>query len=121
MKTLTALGSIAVSTTLLLTGCSSSVIDSQDDPIIETLKGQPVAFAEKALGLPNNRSETKSGAEVWVYRDKKKGMSANECTVTLSIRNNVIENVAVDTDDQSLLSMVGSSCDQIRKSLGVNS
>lgn len=106
--------------TVLLTGCSSNSVQ-QDDPIVETLKGQPVNFAEKKLGLPNKRSETRSGAMVWVYLDKKKGMGANHCTVTLSIRNDVIENVAVDTDQQSLLSLMSSSCAEIRKSLDIES
>jgi hypothetical protein len=113
MKTLIAL----TTTAILLSGCSSSVIEPKDDPIVQDLTGKPVAYVEKKLGLPNKRSETKSGAMVWVYLDKQKGMSANECTVTLSIRNDIIESVAIATDDQSLMSMVTSSCKRIRKTL----
>ncbi|AUM13404.1 hypothetical protein [Ketobacter alkanivorans] len=117
MKTLIAFATAAV----LLAGCSSSVVEPQDDPIVADLTGKPIAYVEKKLGLPNKRSETRSGAMIWIYLDKQKGMAANECTVTLSIRNNKIENVAVDRDAQSLLSMVGSSCKTIRKNLGVAS
>ena len=94
MKTLSALAATAV----LLTGCSSSVVDPQDDPIVTDLTGKPTAYVQKKLGLPNKRNETRSGAMVWIYVDREKGMSANECTVTLSIRNDVVENVAIATD-----------------------
>lgn len=117
MKTLLALATAG----FLLSGCSSSVVEPQDDPIVTNLTGKPVAYAEKKLGLPNKRSETRSGAMIWIYLDKQKGMAANECTVTLSIRNNTIENVAVDSDAQSLMSMVSNSCKTIRKNLGVAS
>lgn len=117
MKTLIALTAAAA----LLSGCSSSVVAPQDDPIVSDLTGKPLVYVEKKLGLPNKRSETRSGAMIWIYLDKQKGMAANTCTVTLSIRHDVIENVAVDSDSQSLLSLVSSSCDNIRKSLGVKS
>lgn len=117
MKTIIALAAAG----LLLGGCSSSVVNPQDDPIVIDLTGTPVNYVEKKLGLPNKRSETRSGAMVWVYLDREKGISAKECKVTLSIRNDVIENVIVATDNQSLLSMVSSSCERIRKELGIAS
>lgn len=116
MKTLASIATAAV----LLSGCSSAVFDQQDDPIVQSLTGQPASFAEKKLGLPNKRNETRSGSQVWVYLDKKKGMGANLCEVTLSIRNDVIENVSVATNEESLFSTVSSSCNRIRKSLGID-
>ncbi|MEE2730069.1 MAG: hypothetical protein VYA55_04565 [Pseudomonadota bacterium] len=117
MKTLIALTTAGI----LLSGCSSSVVDPQDDPIVTDLTGKPVEYVEKKLGLPNKRDETRSGSMVWVYLDRQKGMSAKECSVTLSIRNKVIENVVVKSDDQSLFSIMSSSCSRIRKDLGLTS
>ncbi len=117
MKTLASIATAAI----LLSGCSSAVFQQEDDPIVQTLKGQPSTLAEQKLGLPNKRNETRSGAQVWTYIDKQKGMGANQCEVTLSIRNDVIENVAVSTSEESLFSLVSSSCQQIRKSLGIKS
>lgn len=117
MKTLIAFAASAA----LLAGCSSSVVAPQDDPIVSDLTGKPLVYVEKKLGLPNKRSETRSGAMIWIYLDKQKGMAANECSVTLSIRNDVVENVAVDSDGQSLMSLMSDSCKNIRKSLGVTS
>ncbi|RLU01316.1 hypothetical protein [Ketobacter sp.] len=117
MKTLIALTTAGI----LLSGCSSSVVDPQDDPIVTDLTGKPVEYVEKKLGLPNKRDETRSGAMVWVYLDREKGMSAKECSVTLSIRNKVIENVVVKSDEQSLFSIMSSSCSRIRKDLGLTS
>lgn len=117
MKTLIALTTAGI----LLSGCSSSVVDPQDDPIVTDLTGKPVNYVEKKLGLPNKRDETRSGAMVWVYLDKEKGISAKECSVTLSIRNDVIENVVVASDDESLFSLMSSACSRIRKDLGLNS
>ena len=113
MKTLIALSA----STLLLAGCSSSVIEQQDDPIVESLMGKSAAYAEQKLGLPNKRSENKSGSMVWVYVDNNKGMAAKDCSVTLSIRNDVIENVVIATDQKSLVSLVSSSCQRIRETL----
>jgi len=117
MKTILALAAVG----MLLSGCSSSVVNPQDDPIVQDLTGKSLNYVEKKLGLPNKRSETRSGAMIWVYLDRDKGMAAKECSVTLSIRNDVIENVVVATDDQSLLSMVSGSCERIRKNLGITS
>ncbi|MAR90403.1 MAG: hypothetical protein SV765_19015 [Pseudomonadota bacterium] len=113
--------SLLMAAAVMLAGCSSSVVKPQDDPIVETLTGKSTGFAQKKLGLPNKRSETRSGAMVWIYLDKTKGITAKQCTVTLSIRNDVIENVVVDTEGQSLFSMMGSGCKRIRKDLGITS
>ncbi|MGB3619991.1 hypothetical protein FT643_06470 [Ketobacter sp. MCCC 1A13808] len=117
MKTPIALAWIAIAGIGMLTGCSNPVTKQQDDPIVTTLMGQPSSFAEQKLGLPNRRNETKSGAEIWEYLDKQKGMAAKDCSVTLSIRNDVIENVIVNSNGQSLLSLASSSCKRIRSSL----
>ena len=117
MKTLIALTAAGI----LLSGCSSSVVKPQDDPIVTDLTGKPVEYAEKKLGLPNKRDETRSGAMVWVYLDKEKGVTAKECSVTLSIRNDIIENVVIASDNVSLFSIMSSSCSRIRKDLGLNS
>lgn len=117
MKTSIAASIIA----LTLAGCSSSVVKPQDDPIVTELTGKNINYVQKKLGLPNQRQDTPSGAMVWVYLDKKKGFTANECRVTLSIRNELVENVVIDTDNQSLLSLVSSSCKDIRKQLASNS
>lgn len=103
-------------TATLLSGCSM-IAPQKEDPIITELKGQPMTLVELKLGLPNQRSNTKSGAMVWVYLDRKKGISANECTVTLTIRNETVESVVIDTEYKSLLSSVSESCKHIRKTL----
>lgn len=117
MKTLIALTAAGI----LLSGCSSSVVEPQNDPIVTDLTGKPVDYVEKKLGLPNKREETRSGAMVWVYLDREKGVAAKECSVTLSIRNDVIENVVVSSNEESLFSIMSSSCSRIRKDLGLNS
>src|SRR3989338_4680616 len=102
----------------LLGGCSSSsIIPQQEDPIITELKGKNTDFVAQKLGLPNQREETRSGGTVWIYFDKRKGLSASECSVTLSIRQNNVESVVIKTEQQYLLSAVNSACENIRKSL----
>ncbi len=115
MKTSIAAAAVA----LTLAGCSSapSAPKLQDDPIVTSLKGQTSGYVQKTLGLPNERSELPSGAMVWVYKDNQKGMTANQCKVTLSIRNDSVESVVISTDRQSLLSVLASSCDSIRKAV----
>lgn len=102
---------------LILAGCSSSVLQSKDDPIITELQGKSADYVQSKLGLPNRRSETRSGAQIWTYLDKRKGMAAKLCEVTLSIRNAKVESVIISTDNPSLLSSMVSGCNDIRKSL----
>ncbi|MEZ5511623.1 MAG: hypothetical protein R3F47_17300 [Gammaproteobacteria bacterium] len=102
---------------LTLAGCSSSVLQPKDDPIITELQGKSADFVESKLGLPNRRSETRSGAQIWTYLDKQKGMAAKQCEVTLSIRDAKVESVVISTDNQSLLSSMVSGCNDIRKTL----
>ena len=102
----------------LLGGCSSSsVIPTQEDPIITELKGKNTDFVTQKLGLPNQREETHSGGMVWIYIEKVKGMATNECTVTLSIRQNNVESVVIKSDKPSLMSAISSGCDHIRETL----
>lgn len=108
---------VATTVALLLAGCSSSVLQTSDDPIITELQGKSPDFVQSKLGLPNRRSETRSGAMIWIYLDKEKGMAANQCEVTLSIRNAQVESVVISTENSSLLSFVSKSCDNIRKTL----
>ena len=117
MNTRIALAWVAITSGALLTGCSSSVTKQQDDPIVNKLTGQPASFAEQRLGLPNKRNETKSGAQVWEYLDKQKGMMAADCTVTLSIRNDVIEHVFIASEKYSLMSTMATPCKHIREAL----
>ena len=116
MKTTIAATLIALS----LAGCSSSVVKPDNDPIVAQLQNQSVDYVQQKLGLPNRRENTPSGAMVWTYFDKKHGIAANDCSVTLSIRDNKVEHVLVDTHRPSLLSLMASSCDDIRKSLASN-
>lgn len=110
--------SIAAATAaLLLAGCSSSVLQSKEDPIITELTGKSADYVESKLGLPNRRADTRSGAVVWTYFDKQKGMTAKQCEVTLNIRDNKVESVVVSTENSSLLSTVSTGCKDIRKSL----
>lgn len=110
--------SIAAATAaLLLAGCSSSVLQFKEDPIITELTGKSVDYVQTKLGLPNRRDETRSGGMVWVYLDKQKGMTAKQCEVTLNIRDAKVESVVISTDNQSLLSTVSSGCKDIRKTL----
>ncbi len=118
MKTRIALAWFAIAGSGLLSGCSSSVTKPQDDPIVSTLTGQPSTFAEQKLGLPNKRNETKSGAQVWEYLDGEKGMMATDCSVTLSIRNDVIEHVFISSEKHSLVSTLATPCKNIRAALG---
>src|SRR5690606_33569232 len=68
--------SIAAATAaLLLAGCSSSVLQSKEDPIITELTGKSADYVQSKLGLPNRRADTRSGAMVWTYFDKQKGMT----------------------------------------------
>ncbi len=106
----------AVAFTLFLAGCSS-VLGPSEDPIITELRGKPADYVQTKLGLPNRRAETRSGAMLWIYLDKEKGVSANQCEVTLSIRNATVESVVISTESESLVSYVSSSCDNIRKTL----
>lgn len=103
--------------TLLLAGCSSSVLQSGEDPIVTALTGKSADFVQNRLGLPNRRSESRSGAMIWVYVDRQKGITARECEVTLNIRNTKVESVLVSTQSQSLLSSLSSSCSNIRDSV----
>ena len=66
------------------------------------------------MGLPNKRHDTKSGAMVWVYIDKQKGFTAKECNVTLSIRNDTVENVVISTENKSLMSSLTDACAYLR-------
>jgi len=110
--------SIAAATAaLLLAGCSSSVQLFGEDPIVTELSGKSVDYVQNKLGLPNRRTDTRSGAMVWVYLDKEKGMSAKQCEVTLNIRDAKVESVIVSTENSSLLSSVSAGCNEIRKTL----
>ena len=112
---------VATSVALLLAGCSSSVLQfNSEDPIVTELQGKSADYVQSKLGLPNRRSDTRSGAMIWIYLDKNKGMAANNCEVTLSIRNSQVESVVISTENASLLSYVSSSCDDIRKTLTTN-
>lgn len=103
---------------ILLAGCSAiPQLGPTEDPIVGALQGQNTDFVQKKLGLPNQRQDLPSGAMVWIYLDKVKGMTANECRVTLSIRNNSVESVVIATEQQSLLSTVVNTCDNIRKAI----
>lgn len=102
---------------LTLAGCSSSVLQSKEDPIITELQGKSADYVQSKLGLPNRRSDTRSGAMVWVYLDKQKGMTAKQCEVTVNIRDAKVESVVISTDNASLMSIMSSGCSDIRKSL----
>lgn len=105
---------------LLVTGCSStSVPDKQNDPIVDALTGKPPTYVEQKLGLPQKREDTRSGSMVWIYIDNEKGADAKGCTVTLSIRNDKVEHVVVDAENESLFSVVTGKCQRIRADLGV--
>lgn len=111
--------SIAAATAaLLLAGCSSSALQfNKEDPIITELTGKSADYVQNKLGLPNRRADTRSGAMVWTYFDKQKGMTAKQCEVTLNIRDNKVESVVVSTENSSLLSTISTGCKDIRKSL----
>lgn len=113
----------------LLAGCSSAPISmeslslaesptkKQDDIIVEKLEGQPVAFVQEKLGLPNRRNDLPTGAMIWTYTDNEKGLNANQCKVALSIRDGVVQRVSIETKSESLFSAITSSCARIRKNL----
>lgn len=88
---------------------------SEEDPIITTLTGKNVEFVQSHLGLPHQRKDAESGAMVWVYLDNEKGNSAKDCSVTLSIRNNKVENVYLQRANRSLMGYVSEGCERIRK------
>lgn len=113
----------------LMNGCSSAPISmeslslaesptkKQDDIIVEKLEGQPVAFVQERLGLPNRRNDLPTGAMIWTYTDNEKGLNANQCKVALSIRDGVVQRVSIETKSESLFSAITTSCARIRKNL----
>lgn len=102
----------------LLAGCiARPVTDQQDDPIVKALTGQSSGYAKEKLGLPNVNKVVASGATVWIYRDVERGMAANECKVSLSIRNDKIERVTVSSEALSLFSAAFTPCEHIRAKL----
>ena len=113
----------------LLAGCESmsvpveslslaeSPTNKQDDIIVEKLEGQPIAFVQEKLGLPNRRSDLPTGAMIWTYTDNEKGLNANQCKVALSIRDGVVQRVSIETKSESLFSAITTSCARIRKNL----
>lgn len=121
-STLAALFSIAAGCTVLPQSFDSlsmapSPTDKQDDIIVERLEGQPVAYVQERLGLPNRRNDLPTGATIWTYTDNEKGLNANQCKVALSIRDGVVQRVSIETKSESLFSAVSSSCARIRKNL----
>ena len=102
----------------LLTACPTTALNPWDDPIAKNLTGKSVDFVKTRLGLPNRRAESSSGAMVWTYIDRDKNLYANECRVSLAIRNNVVEKVSITTRAQSLATLITSFCNEIRKNLG---
>ncbi|CBL43728.1 hypothetical protein HDN1F_01450 [gamma proteobacterium HdN1] len=94
-----------------------SPTERQDDPIVSALEGQPVAFVQEKLGLPNQRDDLPTGAMIWVYNDDAKGLNANSCKVSLSIRDGIVQRVSIQTHSASLVSAALSSCNRIRKDL----
>ncbi len=113
----------------LMAGCSmmpdsmdalslaESPTKKQDDIIVDRLEGQPIAFVQEKLGLPNRRNELPTGAMIWTYTDNEKGLNANECKVALSIRDGIVQRVSIETKSESLFSAISSSCARIRKNL----
>jgi hypothetical protein len=130
MKTTTYLKILTVGLTLgTLAGCDSMPVSveslslapsptaRQDDVIVTKLEGQPVAFVQERLGLPNGRKDLPTGAMIWTYSDNEKGLNANQCKVALSIRDGVVQRVSIETKSESLFSAVSTSCARIRKNL----
>jgi hypothetical protein len=110
-------GAMLAAAVLLISACSSNVVKPQDDPIVTTLTGKPVAYVQGKLGLPNRRNDLATGAMVWVYFDNDKGGSERECQVAVSIRGGIVENVHITTSNPSLLSYAATPCQRIRKQL----
>lgn len=96
---------------------AESPTKKQDDIIVDRLEGQPIAFVQEKLGLPNRRNELPTGAMIWTYTDNEKGLNANECKVALSIRDGIVQRVSIETKSESLFSAISSSCARIRKNL----
>lgn len=109
-------GVMLVAAMALISACSSNVVQPQDDPIVTTLTGKPVNFVQSKLGLPNRRNDLATGAMVWIYFDNDKD-SKLECQVALSIRDGVVENVHVTTNNPSLISYAVTACSRIRTEL----
>ncbi len=101
----------------ITSACATSEIKPQDDPIVLQLTGKSVDFVTKRLGLPNRRKDLATGAMIWTYFDNEKGLSKKSCSVSISIRNGIIERVYVTRENQSLVSVVTSACPRIRESL----
>ena len=106
----------------LMSGCSSMPslpelpsLGKSEDPIVTALQGKSTSYVEGRLGLPNRRTDSPSGAMVWTYLDNERGATAKVCEVTLSIRNDVVENVYIARENKSLMSFVSSACDRIRE------
>jgi len=110
--------------TLLISGCAnfgletgpSATKESHDD-IVTMLTGKPLSFVESHLGLPNQRSESASGAMTWVYIDKSKRITEKDCKMSISIRNDIIERVNITVSNASLASALDKGCARIRQKI----
>lgn len=119
---------IAIVCSIILSGCASQAPQksaqlsesntvSVNDAIVEILTGKPVSFLTSRLGLPNRRNESDSGVTSWVYIDNQKGVLAKGCQISLTIKNDVVEHVNIETVNNSLASMLNRGCRRIRKDI----
>lgn len=113
----TTLLAAALGAAALISGCATPVTQQQKDPIVDTLTGKPTAWLQTHLGLPNEREDYNNNSMLWVYRDNNNGTLATSCRVSVSIRNNTVERVAIDTKRHSLVSLAGTPCQELRKSV----
>lgn len=107
----------ALGAAALISGCATPVTEKQQDPIVDVLTGKPTAWLQSHLGLPNEREEYGKNSMLWVYQDNQRGSMATSCRVSVSIRNNTVERVAIDSERHSLASLAATPCQALRKSV----
>ncbi|PCJ44151.1 MAG: hypothetical protein COA99_07385 [Moraxellaceae bacterium] len=97
--------------------CSNPATRESQGDIVTILTGKPLSFVESHLGLPNQRSESASGAMTWVYIDKSKRITEKDCKMSISIRNDIIERVNITVSNASLASALDKGCARIRQKI----
>jgi len=88
-----------------------------DDVIITQLTGQSADYVKNLLGLPNRRDEAYQNLMVWTYIDKEQGIKAIQCEISISIRNNVVEHVAINAARTTMASLMAKPCNDLRQKI----
>ena len=69
------------------------------------------------LGAPTEKADLSDGGSVWTYRDKVKGVTGGECTVSVVIKNGHVISSTITARDRSRVSFPLGSCVNILSNL----